>query len=87
MVILGRTHSTKEVAEKVGVHPITLHKWVAAGKVRPSQRLGAKGDLRWTDEDVERVGQYKKEFFRVGQGKRNDLKGKKKVRSGKAKKN
>lgn len=77
MVSVGKTYSTKEVAVEVSVHWMTLHKWIAANKVHPSQRLGPKGDWRWTEEDVEKVRKYRGNYFRAGQGRRSDIQKKK----------
>jgi len=72
MLSLSRTYSTKEVAKKVGVHWMTLHKWLAAGKIRPSAQLDMNGGKhwRWTPKDIAKIKRYKKEHFREGQGRR-----------------
>jgi predicted site-specific integrase-resolvase len=78
MISLFKTYSTKETARKVGIHWVTLHKWLAAGKVRPSQRIGMNGGKhwRWTKQDVERVRKYKAKHYRKGRGrkKKEDVK-------------
>ena len=73
MLSLSRTYSTKEAAKRVGVHWMTLHKWIAAGKVRPSEQIGMNGGKhwRWTEQDIQKVRKYKEEHFREGQGRRN----------------
>ncbi len=73
MLSLSRTYSTKEAAKKVGVHWMTLHKWIAAGKVRPSEQIGMNGGKhwRWTEQDIQKIRKYKAEHFREGQGRRN----------------
>ncbi len=51
------TYSTAEAAERIGVHPVTLHKWIAAKKIRPSigVPIGAGRTLwKWTDRDIAR---------------------------------
>ncbi len=60
--------STPEVARKIGIHPITLEKWIRAGKVRPSKRVqvGGKAFRIWTARDVERVKKYKAAHYRKG---------------------
>jgi len=72
MLSLSRTYSTKEAAGKVGVHWMTLHKWLAAGKIRPSSQLDMNGGKhwRWTSKDIAKIKRYKKEHFREGQGRR-----------------
>jgi len=73
MLSLSRTYSTKEAAKKVGVHWMTLHKWLAAGKIRPSEQIGMNGGKhwRWTSKDIEKIKKYKEEHFREGQGRRS----------------
>lgn len=72
MFSVNKTYSTKEVARKVGVHWVTLHKWIAAGKVRPSQQIGMNGGKhwRWTVSDITRVLKYKTENYRKGRGRK-----------------
>jgi predicted site-specific integrase-resolvase len=67
-----RTYSTKQAAKMAGIHSITLHRWLSAGKVRPSQKIAmSKAKLwRWTDTDVERVRKYKQENYRKGRGRK-----------------
>lgn len=72
MISVNKTYSTKEVARKIGIHWVTLHKWIAAGKVRPSQQIGMNGGKhwRWTEVDVARVRKYKSENYRKGRGRK-----------------
>jgi len=67
-----RTYSTREVAQLVEIHPVTLHKWLSAGKVRPSQATPMKGRTlwRWTPADVKKVRQYKAAHYRKGRGRK-----------------
>lgn len=76
MLSVNKTYSTKEVARKVGVHWVTLHKWIAAGKIRPSAQIGMNGGKhwRWTDADIARVGKYKSENYRKGRGRKRKSK-------------
>ncbi len=62
--------STREVAGLVGVHPITLERWLASGKIpAPGPlRIGGRIFRRWTERDIERVKQYKAKFYRKGRG-------------------
>jgi predicted site-specific integrase-resolvase len=68
-----RTYSTKEAAKAARIHWITLHRWMIAGKVRPSQQIGMNGGKhwRWTKEDIEKIKAHKAEHFREGQGRRS----------------
>ena len=67
---MTKTHSTKEAATLAGIHLATLLRWVAAGRVRPSQIIptGERELWRWTDADVKRVRRFKKENYRKGRG-------------------
>ena len=49
-----------------------MHKWLAAGKIRPSAQLDMDGGKhwRWTSKDIAKIKRYKKEHFREGQGRR-----------------
>jgi DNA-binding transcriptional MerR regulator len=52
-----KRYSTREVAEKLGLHSVTLHRYVLSGKV-PGPAVEVIGGSRirgWTDRDVERV--------------------------------
>ena len=67
-----RTYSTAQVAAKIGVHKITLIRWLLDGKVREPRRVNQAGQaIRiWTDRDVERVRKYKQENYRKGRGRK-----------------
>lgn len=75
MVSVNKTYSTKDVARRVGVHWVTLHKWIAAGKVRPSHQIGFNGGKhwRWTEQDIARVMKYKAKNYRKGRGKKKKM--------------
>ena len=72
MFSVNKTYSTKEVARRVGVHWVTLHKWIAAAKIRPSQQIEMNGGKhwRWTKSDIEKVRRYKAEYYRKGRGRK-----------------
>lgn len=67
-----RTYSTQETAELVGIHPVTLHQWLGARKVRPSIGVPMKGRTlwRWTRADVKKVRAYKAAHYRKGRGRK-----------------
>ena len=56
-----RTYSTSEVAEEIGVHRITLQRWLGSGLIRPSVEIPLKGRTlwRWTKADLKRVRKVK----------------------------
>jgi len=52
-----KQYSTREAAEKLGLHLVTIQTYIAEGKIPapPLLKVG-KGKLRiWTDEDIEKV--------------------------------
>jgi len=66
-----KTYSTKQVAELVGVHRVTLQTWLLDGKIKEPRRLKAGGmNVRvWTDRDIKRVFAYKEKFYCKGRGR------------------
>ena len=71
-----RTLSTVQVARAVGIHKVTLQRWLLDGKLREPRRVSQGGvDLRvWTDQDVDRVRKYKAANYRKGRGRKKALK-------------
>lgn len=67
-----RTYSTGQAAKKIGVHKITLIRWLLDGKVSEPRRVNEAGQsIRlWTDRDVERVSRFKQENYRKGRGRK-----------------
>ena len=67
-----KTYSTLQVSKMVGVHKITLIRWLLSGKVPEPRRITNGGvDARvWTDRDVERVRKYKQENYCKGRGRK-----------------
>ena len=67
-----KTYSTKQVADMVSVHRVTLQLWLLAGKIKEPRRIKNGGvDARiWTDRDVERVRKYKEKNYRKGRGRK-----------------
>ncbi len=66
------TLSTPEVAKLVGIHPITLERWLAHGKIAGPKKLRAgKRVVRlWTMQDVERMKRHKVTSYRKGRGRK-----------------
>jgi excisionase family DNA binding protein len=59
------TYSTVEVAELVGVSWDTLNRWIREKRfpVPPVQSLGRIQVRVWTEADVQKVREYKKEHY------------------------
>jgi hypothetical protein len=51
---------------------MTLHRWLAAGKVCASRSLPMDGRTlwRWTDADLKRIRKYKAAHYRKGRGRK-----------------
>lgn len=66
------TLSTPQVAKLVGVHAVTLERWLASGKVATPKRLtvGERVVRLWSGRDVARVRKYKLENYRKGRGRK-----------------
>jgi len=77
-VAVKQTYSTQQAARKAGIHPVTLRRWLAAKKVRPSLGVPYDGRTlwRWTDADVEELRKYKATHYRKGRGRKKDKKSK-----------
>ena len=69
---MKRTYSTQDVAQKVGIHLMTLHRWLRSGVVRASVGVPMNGRTlwRWTDADVKKVRKHKEENYRKGRGRK-----------------
>ena len=72
MAIVMKTLSTPEVAKLVGIHEITLERWLATGKIAgPKQlRTGRRIVRLWTNQDVEKIRKFKQENYRKGRGRK-----------------
>jgi hypothetical protein len=66
-----KLYSTEEAAAKVEISYITLRRWLADGGLRPSVRN--KLAWQWTDNDVERLREYKEQVFCKGRGRAGRL--------------
>lgn len=68
--------TTAEAASKTGLHPVTLQRWIAAGKVRaPKPSLvGAVGYRLWTARDIAALLKTKASLYRKGRGRKSKLK-------------
>ncbi len=67
-----RNYSTSEAARELGIHPITLHRWVLQGSINApqKQRIGGVVVRLWTVRDIERVRKYKAANYRKGRGRK-----------------
>ncbi len=71
-----KTYSNKQAAKLAKIHWVTLHRWLGAGKIRPSIAVGMNGNTlwRWTKADVARLCKYKAAHYRKGRGRKKKAK-------------
>ncbi len=71
-----KTYSNKQAANRAKVHWVTLHRWLAAGAIRPSIAVKMNGSTlwRWTQADLVRLLKYKAAHYRKGRGRRKKSK-------------
>lgn len=57
------TYGTPAVAKMVGIHYVTLHRWIADGKIKPHGIELADGRMlyQWTDADIAKAKALKGE--------------------------
>ena len=67
-----KTYSTRQAAELIGIHWVTLHHWLAGRKVKPSIAIPLNGRTlwRWTKKDISAVRKYKESNYRKGRGRK-----------------
>lgn len=67
-----KTYSTQQAAKRAGIHWVTLHRWLAGKKVRPSIAVLLDGRTlwRWTAQDIKKLIAYKAEHYRKGRGRK-----------------
>lgn len=72
VVSLMTTYSTKDAAKLAGISWITLRRWLAASKVRPSVTIPTEGRnfYRWTRADVSKLRTFKRQHFGKGKGRK-----------------
>jgi DNA-binding transcriptional MerR regulator len=70
--MVGGKFTTVEAAEEVGIHPVTLQRWIAARKVRAPKPIliGAVGYRLWTVKDIQTLRKIKLVIHRKGRGRK-----------------
>ena len=71
-----RTYFTGQVARMLGIHKVTLQRWLLSGKVPEPKRIRVNGgETRiWTARDVERVRKWKAAHYWEGRGRKKKKK-------------
>jgi DNA-binding transcriptional MerR regulator len=69
---MPKSLSTLQVARMVGVHKVTLQRWLLDGKIREPRRIsnGGVNARVWSERDIERVRKYKQGNYRKGRGRK-----------------
>ena len=69
---LMNTYSTGDVARKIGVHKMTLLKWLWAKKIpEPAHRTGGGQDVRlWSERDLDLLRKFKETNYCKGRGRK-----------------
>jgi excisionase family DNA binding protein len=64
--------TTAKAAQRIGIHHVTLQKWIAAGKVRAPKPvlIGAVGYRLWSAKDVAALLKVKEAIYRKGRGRK-----------------
>jgi len=59
-----KNYSTEQAAKKIGIHLITLRRWLGKALIRPSIAIPMRGKTlwRWTLADIERAKKLKGTF-------------------------
>ena len=66
-----RTYSTEQAAKLIDIHYVTLRRWLADGKFKPSIGLelsNGKKVHRFTEADIKRLRQYRHANYGQGKG-------------------
>ncbi len=68
-----KNYSTVQVARMLGVHKVTLQRWLLSGKIAEPRRISYCGLITrfWTPRDVERTKKYMAAHYMIGLGKKN----------------
>lgn len=64
--------STAEIARAIGLHPVTLERWIASGnfKVSKTIKIGTRVYRVWTEKDIKRLRAFKEKHYRKGRGRK-----------------
>lgn len=70
--MINGKYTTEEAAKKVGIHQVTLQRWIKAGKVNAPEPtlIGAVGYRLWSLEEIEEVKAVKRAIYHKGGGRK-----------------
>ncbi len=65
-------YTTEEAAKKVGIHQVTLQRWIKACKVNAPEPtlIGAVGYRLWALDEIEAVKAVKRAIYHKGGGRK-----------------
>ena len=71
-----KTYSTRQVAELLGIHWVTLHQWIKRGKVIPPKitHVGRVKVRLWTQREVDRLRKERPRLYYQGKNGRRKSK-------------
>lgn len=67
-------YTTAEAAKKIGIHQVTLQRWIKAGKVQAPEPtlIGAVGYRLWSLDEIEKVKAVKRAIYHKGGGRKKN---------------
>jgi excisionase family DNA binding protein len=72
--LIDGKYTTAEAAKKVGIHQVTLQRWIKAGKIKAPvpTLIGAVGYRLWSLEEIETVKAVKRAIYHQGGGRKKN---------------
>jgi excisionase family DNA binding protein len=70
--LIDGKYTTEEAARKVGIHQVTLQRWIKSGKIQAPEPtlIGAVGYRLWSVDEVEKVKAVKQATYHKGGGRK-----------------
>jgi excisionase family DNA binding protein len=70
--LIDGKYTTEEAARKVGIHQVTLQRWIKAGKIQAPEPtlIGAVGYRLWSLGEIEKVKVVKGAIYHKGGGRK-----------------
>jgi excisionase family DNA binding protein len=70
--LIDGKYTTEEAAKKIGIHQVTLQRWIKAGKVEAPKPtlIGAVGYRLWSLDEIEEAKAVKRSIYHKGGGRK-----------------
>jgi excisionase family DNA binding protein len=70
--LIDGKYTTAEAARKIGIHQVTLQRWIKAGKVQAPEPtlIGAVGYRLWSLDEIDKTKSVKQAIYHKGGGRR-----------------